>query len=166
MEKQAFKFINQWVSAIRLDRSSRSQREKVIADKPRQLVDGCWTKGVPAQFLAERQTFGREPNTRCNALWPSYAFPRFVAGGALSANVLKCELKPIDREDYSVSFTSAELRQLEAIFPAGACDWSKPAIYFSRIEVGRSYGPAPKAFRPPNRKSDLNVVGEQHAKSR
>jgi hypothetical protein len=30
--------------------------------------------------------------------------------------------------DYTVSFTPAELAQLNAIFPQGVCDWTKPGV--------------------------------------
>ena len=41
---------------------------------------------------------------------------------------MKCQLKPIEALDYKVTFTSAELARLNAIFPNGVCDWSKPGM--------------------------------------
>jgi len=40
-------------------------------------------------------------------LFPSYAFPRYVAGGPLAADNIKCQLNPIDFTDYAASFSSA-----------------------------------------------------------
>jgi Tannase-like family of unknown function (DUF6351) len=82
------------------------------------------------QFISEAQSFGRQGTTQCNALWPSYPFPRFV-GGPLAANILKCQLKPLDPKDYRILFSAEELGQLQSIFPQGTCDWTMPGIDFS-----------------------------------
>jgi len=52
-----------------------------------------------------------------HTLFPTFAFPRYVAGGPLKANVYKCQLKRIDPSDYAVSFTAAEMQRLQSIFP-------------------------------------------------
>jgi hypothetical protein len=140
---QAFAVMSQWVAAINADHSEAPLREKVIRNKPSAAVDGCFNAASPPQFIAEPQTFSSQPNSQCNALWPSYAFPRYVAGGPLSADILKCQLKPIDPADYAVSFTAAEMAQLQAIFPDGVCDWSKRGVNHVGVVVGTSFGPAP-----------------------
>ena len=117
---------DQWMEAYKADTSNLSQREKVIRDKPAQAVDGCWSS--PTTFIAEPQTFSSTPNTTCNALLPSFGFPRLASGGPLAANKYKCQLKPITASDYTVQFSSAELARLQAIFPTGVCDWSKPGV--------------------------------------
>jgi hypothetical protein len=116
----------------------------VVRDRPADLVDGCWTYNVNPQFIAEPQTFSSQPNSQCNTLWPSYAFPRYVAGGPLSASKLKCQLKPIDPSSYQVSFTSAELTRLSNIFPQGVCDWSKPGVNQTGVVPWASFGPSPE----------------------
>src|SRR5713101_1944772 len=90
-----------------------------------------------------RRVFGRLPNTQCNTLFPSYAFPRYVAGGPLAANIIKCQLKPVDLNDYQVNFTSAELTRLHNIFPNGVCDWSKPGVNQTGVVPWASFGPSP-----------------------
>ena len=42
--------------------------------------------------------------------------------------MLKCQLEPIDYGDYAPSFNPAQRRRLEAAFPDGVCDWSKPGV--------------------------------------
>jgi hypothetical protein len=37
-------------------------------------------------------------------------------------------LKSIDWADYTVSFTAAEQARLEAIFPEGVCNYTKPGV--------------------------------------
>jgi hypothetical protein len=117
---------DQWMEAYKADTSNLSQRQKVINDKPVGAVDGCFTNATT--FVAEPQTFSNQPNTTCNTLMPSFAFPRYVAGGPLSASKLKCELRPINPSDYAVAFSAAEMARLQAIFPTGVCDWSKPGV--------------------------------------
>jgi hypothetical protein len=84
------------------------------------------------------------PTSTCNTLFPSFAFPRYVAGGPLAANNIKCQLKPVDPADYAVTFTAAEMAQLQAIFPSGVCDWSKPGINRTNVVPWASFGPAPE----------------------
>ncbi len=45
-----------------------------------------------------------------------------------SSDIVKCQLKPLTPSDYSVAFTPAQWEWLQAIFPSGVCDWSKPGI--------------------------------------
>jgi Tannase-like family of unknown function (DUF6351) len=59
----------------------------------------------------------------------SHASPRQVAGGPLAENILNCRLKPLNSADYaSVVFTSAQWARLQATFPDGVCDWSRPGV--------------------------------------
>ena len=98
---QAWKTFEQWLEAIAADTSVLSQREKTIRNKPALATDGCW-KTATTGFWKEKQTFSRTNNSICNALYPSYAFPRYVAGGPLAANIIKCQLKPVTPSDYNV----------------------------------------------------------------
>jgi len=132
----------QWMEAVAADASDTSAREKAIANKPPMGVDGCWSSAT--NFIAEPQTFSRLPNSQCNTLFPSFAFPRYVAGGPLAANNMKCQLKPVDLADYAVAFTSAELTRLHNIFPNGVCDWSKPGLNKTGVVPWASFGPAPE----------------------
>ena len=131
-----------WEEAVAADASGLSPREKTIRDKPAAARDGCWTS--PTDFVAEPQTFSREPNTACNARFPSYGFPRLMAGGPLAADVLKCQLKPAGARDYAVRFTADELARLRRVFPAGVCDWTKPGVGQTGVVPWASFGPAPE----------------------
>jgi hypothetical protein len=131
----------QWVEAVSADSSKLPAREKVIRNKPALAVDGCWSN--PTTFIAERQTFSSDTSSsRCNALFPSYAFPRYVAGGPLAANNLQCRLKPIDPSGYRVTFTASEISRLQKIFPSGVCDWSKRGHGFRGVVPNASFGPS------------------------
>jgi hypothetical protein len=129
-----------WVEAVNQDTSPLTAREKVLRHKPGSAVDGCWSSST--QFIGESQVFGRLPNTPCNSLFPSYSFPRYVAGGPLAADVIKCRLKPIAHRDYQINFSDNEWARLSAIFPQGVCDWSKPGVEKRAIRTWASFGPS------------------------
>jgi hypothetical protein len=129
-----------WVVAYKADTSSATQRAKVIARKPATAVDGCWSS--PTQFVAEPQTLSRTANTACNTLFPSWTFPREVAGGPVAANIMKCSLKAPSAADYSVAFSAAEQTRLATVFAAGVCDWTKAGNQVGVVTDG-SFGPSP-----------------------
>jgi hypothetical protein len=59
---------------------------------------------------------------------PVYGTPRTVAGDGITTDANKCQLKPLDRSAYLLPFTDAQWAQLQALFPHGVCDYSKPAV--------------------------------------
>ena len=130
-----------WVAAYTSDTGAGSRRERVIRNKPAEAVDGCWRD--ERTFVAEPQTLGLEGTGACNALFPSWTFPRHVAGGPLAANVLKCALRPPSRNDYADAFTDAQWQRLQAVFPGGVCDWSRPGVGQVGVTVDGSFGPSP-----------------------
>jgi hypothetical protein len=138
---KAWTLLNMWVAAVKADHSSISDHQKVINHRPFVLVDGCWPS--TSQFVAEPQTLSSQPNTTCNTVYPSWTNPRFVAGGPIQANHYKCQLKPIDPSDYTVTFTPAELVRLNTVFPSGVCDWSKPGVNQTNVVTWPSFGPSP-----------------------
>ena len=134
-----------WVAATRADNSTLSAREKAVRNRPVKAVDGCWVVDADKNpsFVAEHQAFSRLPDSTCNAQYPSFAFTRYAAGGPIDANVLKCQVMPIDSKAYP-SFTPAELQRLRTIFPAGTCNFSKPGVNQTRVVPWASFGPAPE----------------------
>lgn len=132
-----------WVEAYKADASNAPQLVKVLRHKPAAAVDGCFTQSATPEFIAEPQTLSSEPDSQCNALWPSWSFPRLQAGGPLHANTLKCRLKALDPRDYQVSFSADEWARLEAAFPQGVCDWSRRGEGEVPVMPGASFGPSP-----------------------
>jgi hypothetical protein len=74
-----------------------------------------------------------------------------IAGAPLESDILKCQLKPLDRADYTVTFTDREWAMLERLFPDGVCDWSKPGVGQDVTpRTWLSYGPSPvNRYTPP-----------------
>ncbi len=116
--------MDRWLDAIAADTSNTPRAQKVVRARPADLTDACWTPD--GRKIVEPQTYGREGE--CNRLYPPHSAPRLEAGAPLADDIWKCELKPIDWSDYTVTFTAAEKARLHAIFPGGVCDWSKPGV--------------------------------------
>jgi hypothetical protein len=58
-----------------------------------------------------------------------HSSPRQVAGGPVAENVLKCQLRPINRADYNpAGLSDAQFARLQAVFPDGVCDFTKPGV--------------------------------------
>lgn len=131
----------QWVAAYKADVTTTAQKDKVVTHKPATAVDGCWSDA--ATFVNEKQTLSAIGNTTCNGLFPSWTASRIAAGGPVAGNIIKCTLKPIAASDYTVMFSGAEMTRLQAIFPSGVCDWSKPGVNQSGVVPNGSFGPSP-----------------------
>ena len=62
--------------------------------------------------------------------------PRMVAGGPVTDDVVKCQLKPIADADYApAAFTTPEKVRLAAIFPEGVCDFSRPGVAQATVKA-------------------------------
>ncbi len=140
--------IDRWVAAIQADKRKVPKARKIREDKPEDLIDHCEpTSGVS------------QPGTDCPALNRFYESPAQVAGESVRNDVLKCQLKPLRREDYSVAFTDTQWATLQQTFPTGVCDYDKPGVgeratvpwltfQDARGRVvygGRPLGPAPRS---------------------
>ena len=133
-----------WMEAYKADSSADPQRAKVIRAKPPAGVEGCYDGATPPSFIAEALVFSSKPVSKCTQLYPIYSNVRYEAAGPLAANILKCQLKPVEARDYSASMTAAELARLKQIFPTGVCDWTKPGVNQVPVTTWASFGPSPK----------------------
>ena len=117
--------MDRWLTRISEDASSDPQIAKIRRAKPEDLTDACWTTGPNPQKIVEKQVYG---SGQCEQLYPSASFPRGVAGAPIAADVMKCQVKQIDKADYKVTFTADEMTRLNKVFAGGVCDWSKPGV--------------------------------------
>jgi Tannase-like family of unknown function (DUF6351) len=117
--------MDQWLSNLLLDGSKETPIAKLRRAKPSNLVDACWSKDETPQKIEEKQQYRAG---RCHDLYPSFSFPRGVAGAPISNDIIKCQLRPIATSDYKAAFTTEEMTRLRRIFPTGVCDWSKPGV--------------------------------------
>jgi len=79
-----------------------------------------------------------------DALKANFGTPRTVADQPNTADVLKCQLKPLNRnDDYGpFGFTDAQWTQLRSVFPNGVCDYTKPGVSQQPTVPWLSYGSA------------------------
>ena len=152
-EKTAQEVFDRWMTAYKSDKSTESQRAKVIKAKPETATDGCWDTEVgQPRFIAEPLTFTTQPVTPCSRIYPVSSSARIEAGGPLAANIFKCELKSVNPADYRASFNTSEIERLKSIFPGGVCDFSKPGVNQVPLVTWPSFGP-----------STVNLIADQAA---
>lgn len=123
MTSAALDAMTAWLDAIVADPSPLSA-DKVARLKPVAAVDACWD-AANAKIVEAASISGTGV---CNTLYPVHSDPHVEAGGPISNDILKCQLKPISDADYRVAFTDAEKARRAAIFPSGACDYSKSGV--------------------------------------
>ena len=122
--REALAQMDQWLTTLSQDSSGDPAIAKIRRAKPAGLVDACWTKDEQPQKIVEKQQYLAG---RCNEIYPSHSFPRYVAGAPIANDVIKCQLRSISASDYKVSFSADEMARLKKLFPSGVCDWSKPS---------------------------------------
>jgi hypothetical protein len=158
MQHQALLVLDRWLSAIEADYSTDPLEVKVVRHKPSAAVDACWIGGKKITDMSV-----------CRATFPYFATPRIAAGGPLADNLMKCQLKPLSREDYTVDFTNAQWERLKRVFTAGVCDYRKPGVgqqpsvpwlTFAAGPGGRPLGPTPvsRPIRDPDSSSTSRAV--------
>jgi hypothetical protein len=135
----AFNTMNQWLAAIDLDKSAQTLPQKIVANRPALAVDACFEDTTPVAAA------------RCDAMYKTFADTRVAAGERTTSDIMKCQLKPLNRLDYKVTFTDAEWVALQRVFPSGVCDFSKPGVDQIAPEPWQTFadGPGGKPLGPP-----------------
>ena len=126
---QAFLVLDRWIKNI------QANPDKTVAEnKPADAKDACFATNGTLLASGDDVWDGildGEPAGACTQTFPIYSTSRIVAGGPIDGAVFKCALQPVAdavaRGLYGSWAPSAvELARLNAIFPAGVCDYSKP----------------------------------------
>ena len=116
---KAFNLMDRWLTAIERDQSDIAHEVKVTRNKPPGLFDACFNNGLMYEWRA---------GSVCEMLFTFTGLSRMVAGGPNTDDVLKCQLKTLNRADYNVTFTDAQWARIQQTFPSGVCDFSKPGV--------------------------------------
>lgn len=135
-----------WLAKLKADQSDLPLLEKIVNARPADLQDDCFTENgerIVEQAEYDQDNLFANNAGRCNSIFPPHAGLRLVAGGPLTNDVLKCQLKPIDYSDYAVTFTDEEKRRLASTFSSGVCDWRKPGEHQGVNDIWLSFGPSP-----------------------
>ena len=109
--------MDRWLARVHADRRKVPLARKIIEDRPGTVAPRC-TDGQGREVASEV----------CDQTVSSYGTPRQGADGPLTEDVMKCQLKPMRRDDYPVSFSDAQWQRLQQAFPGGVCDYSKPGV--------------------------------------
>lgn len=116
----SFVAMDRWLAAIEQDQSAQPLPQKIIANKPADLKDACFS-GVGLKLF----------DGICDSpVVPVYGTPRTVAGDAITTDTNKCQLKPLDRTDNygPLGLNDAQWARMQTLFPDGVCDFSKPGV--------------------------------------
>jgi hypothetical protein len=116
---KVFNLMDRWLTAIERDQSDVPHEIKVTRNKPFGAFDACFINGLMYEWRA---------GSPCEMQFTFTGLSRMVAGGPGTDDVLKCQLKALNRADYSVTFTDAQWARLQQVFPQGVCDFSKPGV--------------------------------------
>ncbi|MDB5758545.1 MAG: hypothetical protein JWM30_1834, partial [Burkholderia sp.] len=122
---QSFLTMDKWMTTLKADTSTATLEKKIISAKPADAFDFCYLTAdtTLSNKITDKAVCDADPFLK------SHSSPRQVAGGPLSENILKCQLKPIDPADYSpAALTTSQITRLQNVFPTGVCDWSKPGV--------------------------------------
>ena len=120
--QKALAEMDQWLDNLSKDQTDDLLIDRVVRAKPATLVDSCWSRDQTPTQIKETQVRG---GGRCEGLYPAAPSPREVAGGPLAADIVKCQLKPVDFNDYTVTFNKTDALRLQEIFTSGVCDWTQ-----------------------------------------
>jgi hypothetical protein len=118
---KSFLTIDKWLSTMEADKRNVPLSQKVLDDKPAAASDEC--------FIGTALTETTDP-AACAAAFPHFGDARLGAGEPMTDNAMQCRLKPLERADYSVTFTDGQWTRLQQAFPDGVCDWNKPPVGF------------------------------------
>lgn len=135
--KNSFIAMDRWLAAVEQDTSATPVAQKIVANKPADLQDACY------DGLGQKLKDGI-----CGPLIVAiYGTPRTGAGDAITTDTNKCQLKPLDRNDnYGIfGFSDEQWTQLQAVFPEGVCDYTKPGVSQQPTIPWMAYGTADKA---------------------
>ena len=124
--------MNRWLTAVEGDTRALSIEDKIAVNRPADVEIACWIGGAKVTDQAA-----------CDAQYPYFREPRTVAGDAWTTYVMKCQLKPLDPADYNVAFTPGQWSTLQATFPDGVCDFSKPGVGFTPTVAWLTYAGGP-----------------------
>src|SRR5688572_24222521 len=148
LARKSFVTMDAWLAAVETDGAARSRAAKIVANRPSGLRDLCFaTTGATDADIEDADDRGLG-TPDCPVTFQSS--PRQVAGGPLTEDIFKCQLRPIDWADpVYAGLDTAQRARLEAVFASGVCDWSRPGIGQQTSPGWVTFsGPAPAALPP------------------
>jgi hypothetical protein len=140
---QAFLVLDRWIKNI------QANPDRTVGEnKPADAKDACFATNGTLLATGDDVWDGildGDPAGVCTQTFPLYSTSRIVAGGPIEGGVFKCALQPVAGAVAGGLYGSwapsaAELARLNAIFPQGVCDYSKPDLALPPELAGSSQG--------------------------
>ena len=126
---QGIRAIDSWLALVEKDTRNVSLARKVLdARKAAKVEDRC-TNGAGVEM----------PAALCDGTVQAYASPRIEAGVRVADDTLKCQLVPLQRTAYHVTFTDAQWATMQKTFPTGVCDYKKPSVGYQQTKTWQAY---------------------------
>jgi len=129
MTLKALRVMDEWMGNI-----LRDPKRRIARNRPETAVDTCF--GYQGNVIASGRNvwsgiLDNGGEGACTREFPVYTTSRIEAGGPITGDVFKCQLKPVSRAlndgTYgSRRFTPEQVERLKAIHPQGVCDYSLP----------------------------------------
>jgi hypothetical protein len=125
----AFEVIDEWMSNI------KGHPERTVAEnRPTRAVDSCFATDGSLLHAGDDVWVGvldERPAGACTERFEINSSSRRVAGGPYRGGVFKCRLQPVADAIANGVYgpwqpDAAQQARLEAIFPTGVCDFSRP----------------------------------------
>ena len=126
---QAFLVLDRWIKNI-----EANPGKSVGENKPADAKDACFaTNGslIASGDDVWNGILDDKPAGACTQAFPTFETSRIVAGGPIEGSIFKCSLQTVERALAQGAYgawkpTADEVDRLNAIFPSGVCDYSKP----------------------------------------
>ena len=137
--------MGQWLDALAKTPASGSAPDRLKRAKPAAAVDGCWDLEGDAHRRTGDVRRAGPMQRRC---FPSHKNPRLVAGAPLADDITEVRAEAHRRSRLqSRRSPPSELQTLNAIFPRGVCDYTKPGL--NQAPLAGTYLKLPLPSRAP-----------------
>ncbi len=122
----AFEVIEEWMTNI-----AANPKAGVAGNKPARAIDSCFDADGNLIHAGNDAWSGILDDSAvgpCTERFPIFSTSRIVAGGPITGDVFKCDLKPVSEAIADGTYgpwipTADQGARLEAIFPDGVCDY-------------------------------------------
>ncbi len=126
---EALAVMDRWLTNIHLNPGKSIHR-----NKPAEATDACYDLQGRLMYRGDDAWNGildhKAPGA-CTQAFPLYSTSRIVAGAPIKGGIYDCARKPVQVAVADGTYApwapnASEIAQLEQIFPAGVCDYSRP----------------------------------------
>ena len=126
---EALEVIDEWMHNVRMNPSGG-----VAGNKPPRATDRCFDEygnEIASGPGVWNGIIDAKPAGACTEKFKTYSTPRRVAGGPFEQSIFKCQLMSVGDAIAKGLYggwtpSAVEAGMLQAIFPTGVCDYSKP----------------------------------------